>query len=293
VQASENAKRLSDAEEQIVAIGAPEREVHVQRFAREQLQMEYEEFKTKVAEQQQRYERDIRLAQSNLTTRAGADASTKESMREQLLSLRATVADLRATNSKLIVENAAQAAKLATIESGAPITDAEAGDFDSPFFRGAPKSKSSKPRDTLAASQTSSALPSARFTPPPPPPSPISAVYRPPQKARFRHLCSICNQNSGRMTQTILLTSTTMIRCSILMFLLPSVQQQLLPPPPHLLLPALPCVAEPPYKPLKPITTPLKFISLTLLTSPPITISHLSQLFPPLLPPPPPPLSFL
>ena len=121
-----------------MAIGAPEREVHVQRFAKEQLQMEYEEFKSKVTEQQQRYERDIRLAQSNLTTRAGADASTKESMREQLLSLRATVADLRATNSKLIVENAAQAAKLATIESGAPITDAEAGDFDSPFFRGAP-----------------------------------------------------------------------------------------------------------------------------------------------------------
>jgi hypothetical protein len=97
------------------------------------------------------------------------------------------------------------------------------------------------------------------------------------------------------MTQTILLTSTTMIRCSILMFLLPSVQLLLLPlpPPPHLLLPALPCVAEPPYKPLKPTTTPLKFIFLTLLTSPPITMSHLSQLFPPLLPPLPPPLSFL
>ena len=39
VQASENAKRLSDAEEQIVSIGAPEREVHVQRFAKEQLQV--------------------------------------------------------------------------------------------------------------------------------------------------------------------------------------------------------------------------------------------------------------
>jgi chromosome segregation ATPase len=162
VQAGDNAKRLSDAEEQIMAIGAPEREVHVQRFAREQLQVEYEEFKAKVAERQQRYERDIRLAQSNLTTRAGADGSTKESMREQLLSLRATVADLRATNSKLIVENAAQAAKLASIESGAPITDAEVGDFDSPFFRGSRKPKGSKSRDILDTSQPSSALPSAR-----------------------------------------------------------------------------------------------------------------------------------
>jgi chromosome segregation ATPase len=162
VQASENAKRLSDAEEQIVSIGAPEREVHVQRFAKEQLQVELEEFKAKVAEQQMRYERDIRLAHSNLTTRAGADGSTKESMREQLLSLRATVADLRATNSKLIVENAAQAAKLATIESGAPITDAEVGDFDSPFFRGAQRSQSKKSRDISGASQASSALPSAR-----------------------------------------------------------------------------------------------------------------------------------
>jgi hypothetical protein len=165
VQASDNAKRLADAEEQIVAIGAPEREVHVQRFAREQLQVEFEEFKTKVSEQQQRYERDIRLAQSNLTTRAGADGSTKESMREQLLSLRATVADLRATNSKLIAENAIQAAKLASIESGAPITDMEVGDFDSPFFRGAIKPKSGKSRDVLGHSQANSTLPSARYAP--------------------------------------------------------------------------------------------------------------------------------
>ena len=162
VQATDNAKRLSDAEEQIVAIGAPEREVHVQRFAKEQLQVAFEEFKSKAAEQQQRYERDIRLAQSNLTTRAGADGSTKETLREQLLSLRATVADLRATNSKLIVENASQAAKLAAVESGAPITDADAGDFDSPFFRGSRKPQSKHLRDTLGVSQPSSARPSAR-----------------------------------------------------------------------------------------------------------------------------------
>ena len=157
VQTSDSAKRLADAEEQIAAIGAPEREVHVQRFAKEQLQSEFDEFKIKVAEQQQRYERDVRLAQSNLTTRAGADGSTKESMREQLLSLRATVSDLRATNSKLSVENAAQAARIATLEAGVPMTDADAGDFDSPFFRGA-----RKPKKSAGVSTTSSALPSAR-----------------------------------------------------------------------------------------------------------------------------------
>ena len=126
----------------------------MQHFAREQLQSEFEEFKVKVAEQQQHYERDVMLAQSNLTTRAGADGSTKESMREQLLSLRATVSDLRATNSKLSVENAAQAARIATLEAFVPMTDADDGDFDSPFCRGA-----RKPKKSAGVLTTSSALP--------------------------------------------------------------------------------------------------------------------------------------
>jgi hypothetical protein len=201
VQANENAKRLSDAEEQIVAIGAPEREVHVERFAKEQLQVEFEEYKSKVVEQQQRYERDIRLAQSNLTTRASADASTKESMREQILSLRATVADLRATNSKLLAENSAQAAKLAAIGSAALVTDAEAGDFDSPFFRGPRKPKSSTLQQMLPTtqSQSSSALPSARYA----------------ATTRWAHKYATANTHivSGLSMPTNIMNSTTMNRC--------------------------------------------------------------------------------
>ena len=225
-----------------MSIGAPEREVHVQRFAREQLQVEYEEYKIKVAEQQQRYERDIRLAQSNLTTRAGADGSTKESMREQLLSLRATVADLRATNSKLTSENAAQAAKLASIESGAPITDMEVGDFDSPFFRGAPKSKSSKSRDVLNQSQVSSALPSARYVP-------LNAQL-------FRSQTLNANLCPDPTMQISHVTLTTMIHYSILTCLRPNAPPPPPPPlPPH---PSPPCGVERLCKRLLHSTTPPK-----------------------------------